>query len=592
MIDENMTPAAPPAGLTGGETEPSPTSPESADTTDVPTRIPPPTDYPSATGQDMEAQTTAAPSPDLPPAASPVPEEPAEEATPPMSGEAAAAAEFPSAAEGTEPMPERPRVPSDETPSDLDSDLFEAAMAELDQPGAAADSTFKKLHKGERLEATVIQVEADRVFVDLGTKSEGVVPLGELTEDNIESAHGHVKVGDKIQVVVLRPEGSEGNPIVSKKRADFEEAWDRIIEAFGEQKLITAQVVDRVKGGLVVDIGVRGFVPATHVGNGKLRNIDRFVGQTLNLKILEIDRERRKVVLSNRLAEEERRAEMRDQVFTQVSPGDILEGTVRRLTDYGAFVDLGGIDGLLHISEMSWMRISHPREVLKEGQKIKVMVLRLDPEAGKISLGLRQVLPDPWNLIRENYRVGQKITCKIGRMVQSGAFVKLPEGAEAFLPIGEISNRRIGKPSDVLTEGQEVELTIIDLRPDERRMVTSLRGGAAPEPSYHGDQPAGFGDDDLRGRRAHGGGRKKRRGAGGGARGGRRGDDDEYEAAIVGRIPTGGATIGERLGMLKGFQVRTEADDLAEGMEPLDEASEAEPTEPTESAPEDQHASE
>jgi 4-hydroxy-3-methylbut-2-enyl diphosphate reductase len=295
------------------------------------------------------------------------------------------------------------------------------------------------------------------------------------------------------------------------------------------------------------------------------------------------------VVLSNRLAEEERRAEMRDQVFTQVSPGDILEGTVRRLTDYGAFVDLGGIDGLLHISEMSWMRISHPREVLKEGQKIKVMVLRLDPEAGKISLGLRQVLPDPWNLIRENYRVGQKITCKIGRMVQSGAFVKLPEGAEAFLPIGEISNRRIGKPSDVLTEGQEVELTIIDLRPDERRMVTSLRGGATPEPSYHGEEPAGFGDDDLRGRRAHGGGgRKKRRGAGGGARGGRRGEDDEYETAIVGRIPTGGATIGERLGMLKGFQVRPEADDLAEGMEPLEEQGDSELPEPTESAPEDQ----
>lgn len=581
MIDENLTPAAPPAGLAGAESEPTPANPESADDTGVATSPAPSADLPEMGDAIPEAAPGAAEA--TPP---PVEVSPPSAATEPTASEApheaAPTAEAPQPPSPPEPTADRAPVASGEGPSDLDSDLFEAAMAELDQSGAAADSTFKKLQKGERLEATVIQVEADRVFVDLGTKAEGVVPLGELTEDNIESAHGHVKVGDKIQVVVLRPEGSEGNPIVSKKRADFEEAWDRIIEAHGEQKLITAQVVDRVKGGLVVDIGVRGFVPATHVGNGKLRNIDRFVGQTLNLKILEIDRERRKVVLSNRLAEEERRAEMRDQVLTKVAPGDILEGTVRRLTDYGAFVDLGGIDGLLHISEMSWMRISHPREVLKEGQKIKVMVLRLDAEAGKISLGLRQVLPDPWNLIRENYRVGQKITCKIGRMVQSGAFVRLPEGAEAFLPIGEISNRRIGKPSDVLTEGQEVELTIIDLRPDERRMVTSLRGGAAPEPSYHGGEPSGFGDDDMRGRRSGhgGGGRKKRRGAGGGGRGGRRGDEDDYDTAIVGRVPTGGATIGERLGMLKGFQVRTESDDLGDGLEPLDESAATEPTEP------------
>lgn len=453
-----------------------------------------------------------------------------------------------------------------------DEMLFERAMAGLENPAEAGETSYKKLNKGDRIEATVIQVERDRVFVDLGGKSEGVVPLGELTEENLETAEGHVKAGDKIQVVVLRAEGAEGNPIVSKKRAEFEEAWVRIVESFSEGKSLTAQVIDRVKGGLVVDIGVRGFVPATHVGNGKLRNIEKYVGESIPLKIIEIDRDRKKVVLSNRLAEEERREQVRSEIFTKVAPGDILEGSVRRLTDYGAFVDLGGIDGLLHISEMSWMRINHPREVLKEGEKIKVMVLRLDAGTAKISLGLRQVLPDPWNLIRENYKIGQKLQCKISRLVQSGAFVKLPEGAEAFLPISEISTRRINKPSDVLEEGQDVELTIIDLRPDERRMVLSLRGGAAPEyreshgggGGYGGGSGSGGGydDDDMRGKKGpKKGGKKGPRGGGGGRPGGRGGDDDEFESPIVGRVPTGGATIGERLGMLKGFLGRTEDDD-------------------------------
>lgn len=530
---------------------------------------------------------------------------------------AIAATEFgPPAAEAPAPEPastmpeppapvEAPAPPPAPTPAPApapamdDASLFEAALASLDQEERTETTTtagFRKLAKGDRIEATVIQVERDRVFVDLGTKSEGVVPLAELTEENLETAEGHVAAGDKISVVVLRPEGADGNAIVSKKRADFEDAWQRIVDSYGEGSTLTAQVVDRVKGGLVVDIGVRGFVPATHVGNGKLRNIEKYVGQVIALKILEIDRERKKVVLSNKNAEDERREQVKQEIFTRVAPGEILEGTVRRLTDYGAFVDLGGVDGLLHISEMSWMRINHPREVLKEGQKIKVMVLRLDSANGKISLGLRQVLPDPWNLIRENYRVGQKIQCVINRLVQSGAFVKLPEGAEAFLPISEMSTRRIGRPSDVLAEGQEVELTIIDLKPDDRRMVLSLRSGMPHEPmsreSYDrgggGGGGGGFDDDRFgRGRGMGPGGKKaggggggggKRRPGGGGGGGGRGRDEeiDDYDGPIIGRVPTGGATIGERLGMLKGFLGRTEDEEETE-IESTDAVETAEP---------------
>jgi 4-hydroxy-3-methylbut-2-enyl diphosphate reductase len=343
--------------------------------------------------------------------------------------------------------------------------------------------------------------------------------------------------------------------------------------------MITAQVVDRVKGGLVVDVGVRGFVPATHVGSGKLRNIEKFVGQPLQLKVIEIDRDRKKVVLSNREAEEERRKSAKEEIFTRVKPGDRLTGTVRRLTDYGAFVDLGGVDGLLHISEMSWARINHPKEMFKEGQKIEVMVLRLDPGASKISLGHRQVLPDPWNLIKENYKVGQNLKITIGRIVQSGAFIKLPEGAEAFMPVSEMSFRRIKRPQDVVEENQEVEAQIIDLRPDERRMVLSMRaigGGGELRPGAS-VASSGYEEDMRRADRGAGpGGKKGRPGSGPGGKKGRGRDDFDDLDELSGRrgFATGGATIGERLGALRGILTRDEESEEEKEETPAEEHSE------------------
>ncbi len=437
-----------------------------------------------------------------------------------------------------------PPMPAAGTSVKNDEDLFEQAMAALESDDSGRE-TSSGISRGDRIEAKVIQVEKDRVFVDLGTKAEGVVPLSELTDLNVDSAVGIVKPGDTFEVIVLKTGSAEGNPIVSKRKADFDQTWQRILDSFEEARVFEAQVVDRVKGGLVVDIGVRGFVPATHVGSGKLRNIEKFVGQTLMVKIIEVDRERKKVVLSNRAAEGERKDELKKEIFDKVKTGDVLPGVVRRLTDYGAFVDLGGIDGLLHISEMSWYRIEHPREVLHEGDEINVQVLRLDPNSGRVSLGLRQVLPDPWNLIRENYKQGQKISCKVSRIVQSGAFVRLPEGAEAFLPLSECSNKRIKKPNEVLTEGQEIEPTVIDLRPDDRRMVLSLREGAQPGSDYSYDR----------------GGKRKP----GARRPGRPEQSFDPPAATM-RAPSGGATIGERLGMLKGI-LRQENEDAPEATE-------------------------
>lgn len=442
------------------------------------------------------------------------------------------------------PMTEQAPLPA-EGPQLSDAELFEAAMAELGNDEIAIETTGAgHISKGDRIDAKVIQVEKDRVFVDLGTKAEGVVPLAELGYDNATDASEVVKPGDTFEVIVLRTNSAEGSPIVSKKRADFDQMWQRILDNHANEVTFEAPVVERVKGGLVVDIGVRGFVPATHVGNGKLRNLEKYVGTTIPVKIIEIDRERKKVVLSNRVAEAEYREAVKEEVFSKVGEGDILEGTVRRLTDYGAFVDLGGIDGLLHISEISWMRIDHPREVLKVGDVINVKVLRLDSNNGRISLGLRQVLPDPWNLVRENYKVGQKVKVTVNRMVQNGAFIRMPEGVEAFLPLSEMSDKRIKTPEEVLTVGAEIEPTIIDLRPDERRMVLSLRENA--QFGVGADYRMPF---------------DQRRGGPGGHRGGahRPPRRPEFEPSTQPqRTPTGGATIGERLGALKGILGRSD----------------------------------
>lgn len=491
------------------------------------------TETPNDEAEEPEAAVATNDNPPEAPAHEPAPSEP-EASVPepqpqPEAKPEAAGQRVPEAAPVEAAIPPALAQPSS---SVSDEDLFEAAMASLESDDAKREAS-QVVSKGDRIEAKVIMVEKDRVFVDLGTKAEGVVPLNELTDSNVDSAVGLVSPGDTFEVVVLKTGSAEGNAIVSKKRADFDQTWQRILDSHEDGTVFQAQVIDRVKGGLVVDIGVRGFVPATHVGTGRLRNIEKYVGQTLAVKIIEIDRDRKKVVLSNRDAESERREEVRKEIFDKIKTGDTVQGTVRRLTDYGAFVDLGGVDGLLHISEMSWYRIAHPREVLREGDDITVQVLRYDQGSGRISLGLRQVLPDPWNMIRENYKVGQRIQVKVGRIVQSGAFVRLPEGAEAFLPLSECSNKRVKKAEEAIEEGQEIEPMIIDLRADDRRMVLSLRDGAQP---MTGDRSGPAGDRARRGLR----------------RGPRPESSMDAPAATM-RAPTGGATIGERLGMLKGI---------------------------------------
>ena len=331
------------------------------------------------------------------------------------------------------------------------------------------------LNEGDVIKGTVVHIDREGVLVDVGTKSEGIIRRNELSRDPNIPAEDIVKVGETIDVYVMETESSDGNLILSKKRADFEKAWDRVAAARDENRTITAMVTDRVKGGLVVDLGIRGFVPASHVGNGSMKNnLERYVGQSIPLKVIEVDKERRKVVLSNKLAADEDRQSKKAETVANLQNGQIRRGVVRRLTNYGAFVDLGGIDGLLHISEMSWTRINHPSEVLKEGQELDVVILKMDLDQGRISLGLRQILPDPWTGIDQRYHVGDTITGQVSRIVPFGAFVQVEGGIEGIIPNSELSGRR-GQKAPALQQGDDVEVKVIDVRPDERKMTLSLR---------------------------------------------------------------------------------------------------------------------
>lgn len=352
--------------------------------------------------------------------------------------------------------------------------------------------TLRTLQEGDVVRGVVVHLDREGVLVDVGTKSEGLIPPNELTREPGRRAEHIVRPGDEVDVFVLSAGDDESDQIIlSKKRADFEKAWDRVIEAQRAGETLNARVTERVKGGLVVDLGIRGFVPASHVGTGQARNLEKYVGTELPLKVIEVDRERRKVVLSHRLATEEERQAQRDETLATLAEGQVRQGVVRRITDYGAFVDIGGVDGLLHISEMSWTRIKHPNEVLKVGDEIQVMVLKTNLEQGRISLGLRQILPDPWTEAQERYQPGDLAQGAVTRLVPFGAFVQLDGGLEGIVPNSELSVRRVNKPEDVVDVGDRVEVKILEIRPEERRLTLSIRQAMEDRGEYGDAEEAG-----------------------------------------------------------------------------------------------------
>jgi small subunit ribosomal protein S1 len=323
------------------------------------------------------------------------------------------------------------------------------------------------------VQGTVVRVDTEGVLVDVGAKSEGLIPPNELSREGDASSPN---VGDQIDVMVVRVEGDEGGILLSKRRADFEMAWRRVQEALQQARILHAMVVDKVKGGLVVDLGLRGFVPGSHVdlAQAKGRRFEWFVGQSIPLKVLEVDRGKGRVILSHRQAVEQERTRRKADLLTTLQEGMVVEGSVKRLTDFGAFIDLGGADGLLPISEMSWTYIKHPSEVIRRNQHLKLTVLRVDRDTSRISLGLKQILEDPWPRVRERFKVGDVVQGKIVRLVSSGAFVRLGE-LDAFIPVAELAEKRVTKVEDAAQVGAPVEALVTEIRPDERRMLLSVR---------------------------------------------------------------------------------------------------------------------
>lgn len=339
-----------------------------------------------------------------------------------------------------------------------------------DQP--QLEQQIPDLSPRQIVQGIVVRVDTEGVLVDVGAKSEGLIPPTELGKQD----QPEVSVGERIDVMVISVEGDEGNLILSKRRADFEVAWRRVHEAKETGALLHAMVVDKVKGGLVVDLGMRGFVPGSHVDltQAKGRRFEWFVGQSIPLKVIEVDRPKGRVILSHRQAVEEERHKRKADLLESLQEGQIVEGLVKRLTDFGAFVDLGGTDGLLPISEIAWTYIKHPSEVIRRNQQLRLLVLRVDRESGRISLGLKQILDDPWHKVRERYRVGEPVKGKVVRTVPSGAFVRL-EDLDAFIPISELAERRVSKVDEVVKPGDSVEAVVMEIRPDERRMTLSIR---------------------------------------------------------------------------------------------------------------------
>ncbi len=348
----------------------------------------------------------------------------------------------------------------------------ERTLAAADEP-VELEQKVPRLAERQIVQGTVVRVDTEGVLVDVGAKSEGLIPPNELSR---QGATEDVSIGDRIDVMVVRMEGEEGNIILSKRRADFEMAWRRVQDAHQAGTILHAMVVDKVKGGLVVDLGLRGFVPGSHVdlSQAKGRRFEWFVGQSVPLKVLEVDRPKGRVILSHRLAVEEDRKKRRGDLLATLEEGMVVEGAVKRLTDFGAFIDLGGTDGLLPISEMSWTYIKHPSEVIRRNQHLKLTVLRVDREAGRISLGLKQILEDPWQRVGEHFHAGDTVKGKVVRLVSSGAFVRLGD-LDAFLPIAEAAEKRVNKMEDVFKAGDTVEAMISEIRPDERRMLLSIR---------------------------------------------------------------------------------------------------------------------
>ncbi len=356
----------------------------------------------------------------------------------------------------------------------------------------AIEASLRDFKEGDILEGTVVKIDRDEVLLDIGYKSEGVIPTKELSIRHDVDPSQVVKVGDEVEALVLQKEDKEGRLILSKKRAQYERAWGRIEEVMQSGGTIKGPVIEVVKGGLILDIGLRGFLPASLVDLRRVRDLHPFVGTELEAKIIELDRNRNNVVLSRRAFLEESQSEGRKKFLESLQKGERRKGTVSSIVNFGAFVDLGGVDGLVHVSELSWKHVDHPSEVVQVGQEVEVEVLDVDLERERVSLSLKATQEDPWKEFERKYSAGEIIDGQVTKLVPFGAFVRVAAGIEGLVHISEISEQHIETPESVLSVGDEVRVKVIEVDVPRRRISLSMRqvGGAMPRPATEIEEEA------------------------------------------------------------------------------------------------------
>jgi len=366
---------------------------------------------------------------------------------------------------------------------ELDLDQLDAMAVVLDDLGGqsfsdAVDATIVEFDDGDIVKGVVVKIDNDEVLLDIGYKSEGVIPSRELSIRNDVDPHEVVALQDEIEALVLTKEDKDGRLVLSKKRAQYERAWGTIEELKERDEVVSGPVIEVVKGGLILDIGLRGFLPASLVDLRRVRDLQPFVGRSLECKIIELDRNRNNVVLSRRAYLEETQREQRDEFLTNLKPGEVRRGVVSSVVNFGAFVDLGGMDGLVHVSELSWKHVEHPSQVVQVGDEVTVSVLDVDLSRERISLSLKATQQDPWQEFADGHGVDQLVYGRVTKLVPFGAFVQVGDGIEGLVHISEMASQHVEAPEQVVTPGEELWVKIIDIDLDRRRISLSIKQAA------------------------------------------------------------------------------------------------------------------
>jgi len=365
----------------------------------------------------------------------------------------------------------------EQTEAAVEEEKAEAGEVETDQEAVEAqlNENMPELRRGSIITGKIVQINDNEVMVSVGGKSEGIIPINEVSMRHVDNPEEVISIGDEVSVVVIKPENDEGHPILSLKRAERDKAWEKLEDAFKEETELEAEVLEVVKGGLLVDVGIKGFVPASLVDRGYVEDLNSYVGTNLRLQVIELDRGKNKVVLSKKAILDKEYEQKRQETWETLEEGQVCKGTVRRLTDFGAFVDLGGVDGLLHVSELSWGRVDHPRDILEEGQEIEVKVLGVDREEERVSLGLKQLKANPWDTAAERYPEGTVVEGTVLRAAPFGAFVEVEPGIEGLVHISQLSHEHVEKTEDAVTPGDKVEVKVLGVDEEAQRMSLSVK---------------------------------------------------------------------------------------------------------------------